>query len=73
MKSYLFILQVYKCYTSFLGMKKVKITLWAELAHYLSEDVTRKHTVVIITSTLVVNSKFQGNINIFFLQQVCIK
>lgn len=31
----------------------VKITLWGDLAHSLSEDVVGKHTVIIVTSTMV--------------------
>ncbi|CAN6232609.1 unnamed protein product [Urochloa humidicola] len=32
---------------------KVKLTLWGDLAHSLSEDVIGKHTVVIVTSVMV--------------------
>jgi hypothetical protein len=31
----------------------VRITLWGHLAHSLNEDVVGKHTVVIVTSTMV--------------------
>ncbi|RLM52864.1 hypothetical protein C2845_PMPSC011933 [Panicum miliaceum] len=31
----------------------VRITLWGDLAHSLNEDVVGKHTVVIVTSTMV--------------------
>jgi len=29
------------------------ITLWGDLAHSLNEDVVGKHTIVIVTSTMV--------------------
>lgn len=51
-----------KCFkTNFRG-EKAKITLWGELAHYLSEDVIGKHTVLIVTSTMVEASKFKGKL-----------
>jgi len=31
----------------------VRINLWGHLAHSLNEDVVGKHTVVIVTSTMV--------------------
>ncbi|CAL5020152.1 unnamed protein product [Urochloa decumbens] len=33
--------------------QKVRITLWGDLAHSLSEDVVGKHTVLIVTTTMV--------------------
>jgi hypothetical protein len=39
---------------------KIRITLWGELAHFLSEDVIGKHTVLIVTSTMV--EGLQGNL-----------
>jgi hypothetical protein len=52
---------MYKFYTLFFRGEKAKLTLWGELSHYLSEDFFGKQTVVIVTSTMVVSSKFQGN------------
>ena len=43
-----------ECYdTKYFRDQKVKITLWGYLAPSLSEDVIGKHTVVIVTSTMV--------------------
>jgi len=39
--------------TQYFRDQKVKVTLWGDLAHSLSEDVISKHTVVIVTSTMV--------------------
>ncbi|XP_062190230.1 replication protein A 70 kDa DNA-binding subunit B-like isoform X2 [Phragmites australis] len=40
--------------------EKIRITLWGKLAHYLNEDVIGKHTVVIVTSTMVETSMFKS-------------
>ncbi|KAF0910071.1 hypothetical protein E2562_001307, partial [Oryza meyeriana var. granulata] len=32
---------------------KIKLTLWGQLAHFLSEDIISNQTVVIVTSTTV--------------------
>ncbi|KAG2572513.1 hypothetical protein PVAP13_7KG183400 [Panicum virgatum] len=33
--------------------EKVRVTLWGELAHYISEDLNENQTVIIVTSTMV--------------------
>jgi hypothetical protein len=40
--------------------EKAKLTLWGELAHYLSEDDIGNHKVLIITSTMVLSPRFKG-------------
>jgi hypothetical protein len=41
--------------------ENVRLTLWGELTHCLNEDLMRKQAIVIVTATMVVNSRFQGN------------
>ena len=52
------------CTSNFSG-EKVRITLWGELAHYISEDLTENQTVIIATSTMVESLKFQGNPKVY--------
>jgi hypothetical protein len=40
--------------------EKAKLTLWGDLAHYLSEVVIGNHKVLIITSTMVLSPRFKG-------------
>jgi hypothetical protein len=39
---------------------KVKITLQGEQAHFLNEDVIGKCTSIVVTSTMVISSQYQG-------------
>ena len=41
--------------------ERAKVTLWGDLAHYFSEDVVGKKTVVIVTSIMVLIPRFKGN------------
>lgn len=52
------------CTSNFSG-EKVRVTLWGELAHYISEDLTENQTVIIVTSTMVESFKFQGNSKVY--------
>ena len=52
---------IFKCNTLIFSGEKAKLTLWGELAHYFNEDVTGKHTVVIVTSTMILSPRFKGN------------
>jgi hypothetical protein len=40
--------------------EKAKLTLWGDLAHYLSEDDIGNHKVLIITSMMVFSPRFKG-------------
>ena len=42
-----------------------RVTLWGELAHYISGDLTENQTVIIVTSTMVESFKFQGNTKVY--------
>jgi hypothetical protein len=44
---------------------KVKITLWGEQAHFLNKDVIAKPTTIVVTSTVVISSQYQGKFIIF--------
>ena len=50
----------FKCTSNFSG-EKIRVILWGDLAHYISEDLTENHRVIIITSTMVESFKFQAN------------
>ena len=52
------------CTSNFSG-EKVRVTLWGELAHYISEDLTENQTVIIVTSTMVESFKIQGNSKVY--------
>ena len=56
---------ILKYCTSNFGCEKVRVTLWGELAHYISEDLTENQTVIIATSTMVESFKFQGNSKVY--------
>jgi hypothetical protein len=44
---------------------KVKITLWGEQAHFLNKYVIAKPTTIVVTSTVVISSQYQGKFIIF--------
>ena len=52
------------CTSNFSG-EKVRITLWGEIAHYISEDLTKNQTVIIAISTMVESFKFKGNPKVY--------
>ena len=56
---------ILKYCTSNFGCEKVRVTLWGELAHYISEDLTENQTVIIATSTMVESFKLQGNSKVY--------
>jgi hypothetical protein len=39
--------------------------LWGELAHFLNIDVIGKPTTIVVTSTMVISSQYQGKFIIF--------
>ena len=41
------------------------LTLWGELAHYISEDLTENQTVIIVTSIMVESFKSHGNSKVY--------
>ena len=54
-----FLSDIFRCTKLYFRGEKVKLTLWGDLAHYLNEDIIGKPTTVIVTSTMVVSSKFK--------------
>ena len=52
------------CTSNFSG-EKVRVTLWGELAHYISEDLIEIHTIIIAALMMDESFKFQGNPKVY--------
>jgi hypothetical protein len=43
----------------------VKITLWGDLAHFVTEELIEKPTTIVVTSVLVMSPQYKGEFTIY--------
>jgi hypothetical protein len=43
----------------------VKITLWGNLAHFVTDELIRKPTTIVVTYVLVMSPQYKGEFTIY--------